>query len=139
MVWILKAGLALICGTALAGTIIGVGINWVFYGPLWAACWIVNQGCGFFEVAPIGYPIAMLLKAVFFWPMFGWAILGTGWDWECDRLEQWCLLLMCSVALAPGTTTVGAVTSGKTGVVASWLISIGSSLSHATLGQLLGG
>lgn len=138
VVWVLKAGLALICGTAAAGTIIGIVVNWVFYGPLWVIFWIINNVCGFFEVAPIGYPIGIALKVIF-WLMAGWAIVGTGWDWQCDRGEQWCLLLMCSVALTPGATTVGAVTGGTTGQFASWLIGIGGSLSHATLGQLLGG
>lgn len=132
VLWVVKFGLALICGTTTAATVVGTWVQAVFYWPLWAIYWAINHAAGLFGAAGLGDPAgpAVMTLVVIFWMMAVWAIIGTGWDWECDRAEQWCLLLMWSVAIGAG---------GTTGQFADWGGGRGGALSQLTLGHLLGG
>lgn len=131
VLWIVKFGLALICGTTTAATVVGTWVQAVLYWPLWAIYWAITQVAALFGAAGLGDPAAPagVTLVVIFWMMAVWAIIGTCWDWECDRLEQCCLLLMCSVALGAG---------GTTGQFTGWMAQRGHDLRQATLGHLLG-
>lgn len=129
VLWVWKAGLAWVCGATAAATIVGFLLNQVLYWPIWALFWGTNQALGFFDVAPLGYPVGDVLKVIV-WLMAFVIIVGIGWDWECDRGEMFCLLLVCSVGLTA---------AGNTGEFVGWMTDRGNDLGQATLGQLLGG